>query len=576
MITTNIPTGTSISAVKSKVDVQTASTLVPCTCGDYLQEFVLHREGDTSKFFGFGISHKLDVTFIDLDRKLANAGVKQGNTVKVALGDGTNFDYPYPTLYITELSRNEKSSNITCAAYDLLYQANYITVSEVNISYPITVRDMMRKCAEALGLSFAETSGIPTALLETQFTEALNFNGDEPLRTLLDALAEFTQSIYHVKRISDTADRLVFKQLSKDGDPVLTVDKEMYFELTTLTPRTLTGLCHATELGDNLNTPDESGVVQIMRDNPLYSMNPNTPTLLNEAAERMSGFTIHQLECEWDGNHCLEIGDKVAFVTEDDSTVFTYIINDVIEYQGFLNEITSWEYTEEDSTASNPTNIGDKINQTIARVDKVNKEITLMATDVTETKTELAELKLTTDDIVLRVEAVESKDLDFDISEDEDFIALTEKVSKLELTDSEIRASVSAVEQSNTNRVDSLSSEITALTKEVNLKLTSEDVTIAINKSLTEGVDKVVTSTKKYTFDDTGLNVGSSDSSISTTITEDGMRINRAGQEVLRADNEGVKAEDLHATTYLIIGENSRLEDWQNRYTACFWLGGND
>lgn len=575
MIITNIPPDTSISAVKSKVDVQTASTLVTCTCGDYLQEFVLHREGDTSKFFGFGISHKLDATFIDLDRKLANAGVKQGNTVKVALGDGTNFDYPYPTLYITELSRNEKSSNITCAAYDLLYQANYITVSEVNISYPITVRDMMRKCAEALGLSFVETFDIPTTLLETQFTEALNLNGDEPLRTLLDALAEFTQSIYHVKRISDTADHLVFKQLSKDGDPVLTVDKEMYFELTTLTPRTLTSLCHATELGDNLNTPDESGNVQIMRDNPLYSMNPNTPTLLNEAAERMSGFTIHQLECEWDGNHCLEIGDKVAFVTEDDSTVTTYIINDVIEYQGFLNEITSWEYTEEDSTASNPTNIGDKINQTIARVDKVNKEITLMATDVTETKTELAELKLTTDDIVLRVEAVENQEFDLDIENDENFIALTEKVSKLELTDSEIRASVSAVEQSNTNRVDSLSSEITALTKEVNLKLTSEDVTIAINKSLTEGVDKVVTSTKKYTFDDTGLNVGSSDSSISTTITEDGMRINRAGQEVLRADNEGVKAEDLHATTYLIIGENSRLEDWQNKYTACFWLGGN-
>lgn len=573
MINTNIPTGTSISAVKSKVDVQTASALVTCTCGDYLQEFVLHREGDTSKFFGFGVSHKLDATFIDLDRKLTD--IKQGNTVNVALGDGTNFDYPYPTLYVTELARNEKSSNITCAAYDVLYKANFITVSELDLSYPITVRSLIQKCANALGLSAAVTTSLNASLLSISFAEALNLNGDEPLRTLLDALAEFTQSIYCIQRNNNT-DCLVFKALSKNGDPVLTVTKEMYFELTTLTPRTLTGLCHATELGDNLNTPDESGVVQIMRDNPLYALNPNTATLLDQAAERMSGFTIHQLECEWDGNHCLEIGDKVAFVTEDDNTVFTYIINDVIEYQGFLNEITSWEYTQEDSTASNPTNIGDKINQTIARVDKVNKEITLMATDVTETKTELAELKLTTDDIVLRVEKVENQDFDLDITNDENFIALTEKVSKLELTDSEIRASVSAVEQSNTNRVDSLSGEITALTKEVNLKLTSEDVTIAINKSMAEGVDKVVTSTKKYTFDDTGLNVGSSDSSINTTITEDGMRINRAGQEVLKADNEGVKAEDLHATTYLIIGENSRLQDWQNRYTACFWLGGND
>ena len=568
MITTNIPTGTSISAVKSKVDVQTASTLVTCTCGDYLQEFVLHREGDTSKFFGFGISHKLDAIFIDLDRKLADAGVKQGNTVNVALGDGTNFDYPYPTLYVTELARNEKSSNITCAAYDILYKANFITVSELGLSYPITVRALMEACGGALGISILRTFDIDASLLDKEFTEPLNLNGDEPLRTLLDALAEFTQSIYYIER-GVSADHLVFKRLNKDGDPVLTVDKEMYFELTTLTPRTLTGLCHATELGDNLTTPDDSGVVQIMRDNPLYAMNPNTATLLDEAAERMSGFTIHQLDCEWDGNHCLEIGDKVAFVTEDDTTVTTYIINDVIEYQGFVNEITSWEYTQEDTTAANPTNIGDKINQTIARVDKVNKEVTLMATDVTETKTELAELKLTTDDIVLRVEAVENQDFDLDIENDENFIALKERVSTLEISDTEISAKVSATEEV----VKSTNANVETLTNEVNLKVSAEDVTIAITNTLNEGIDKVVTSTKKYTFDDTGLNVRSSDNSISTTITEDGMSIERAGSEVLTANNEGVKAEDLHATTYLIIGNNSRLEDWQGNYTACFWIG---
>ena len=568
MITTNIPTGTSISAVKSKVDVQTASTLVTCTCGDYLQEFVLHREGDTSKFFGFGISHKLDAIFIDLDRKLADAGVKQGNTVNVALGDGTNFDYPYPTLYVTELARNEKSSNITCAAYDILYKANFITVSELGLSYPITVRALMEACGGALGISILRTFDIDASLLDKEFTEPLNLNGDEPLRTLLDALAEFTQSIYYIER-GVSADHLVFKRLNKDGDPVLTVDKEMYFELTTLTPRTLTGLCHATELGDNLTTPDDSGVVQIMRDNPLYAMNPNTATLLDEAAERMSGFTIHQLDCEWDGNHCLEIGDKVAFVTEDDTTVTTYIINDVIEYQGFVNEITSWEYTQEDTTAANPTNIGDKINQTIARVDKVNKEVTLMATDVTETKTELAELKLTTDDIVLRVEAVENQDFDLDIENDENFIALKERVSTLEISDTEISAKVSATEEV----VKSTNANVETLTNEVNLKVSAEDVTIAITNTLNEGIDKVVTSTKKYTFDDTGLNVRSSDNSISTTITEDGMSIERAGSEVLTANNEGVKAEDLHATTYLIIGNNSRLEDWQGSYTACFWIG---
>ena len=516
MITTNIPNSTSISAIKSKVDVQTESALVTCTCGDYLQDFVLHREGDTSKFFGFGISHKLDASFIDLDRQLT--GIKQGNTVSVALGDGTNFDYPYPTMYVTELARNEKTNNITCVAYDALYKANYYTVSELNLTYPTTVHALMQACASALGLSVVETIDVVVALRDTEFTETLNFNGDEPIRVLLDAIAEFTQSIYYI----NNQNTLVFKRLNKDGDPVLTVDKEMYYELTTLTPRTLTGLCHATELGDNLTTSDDSGVVQIMRDNPLYDMNPNTAILLDEAAERMSGFTIHQLECEWDGNHLLEVGDKVAFVADDGSTATTYIINDVIEYQGFINEITSWEYTEEDSTASNPTNIGDKINQTYAKVDKVDKEITLLVGDIEGTKSELSTLKLTSDEITASVKAV--------------------------------------------------SADIETLTEEVSLKVDSEAVSIVVGQVLSEGVDKVVTASKKYTFDDNGLEISSDDSEIKTLITEDGMQIYKNSSEVLTADNQGVKATDLHARTYLIIGENSRLEDKGNR-TACFWIG---
>lgn len=531
MITTNIPNSTSISALNAKVDVFTDSALVTCTCGDYLQDFVLHKEGDTSKFFGFGVSHKLDVSFIDLDRKLTN--IKKGNMVRVALGDGTNFDYPYPNLYITELARNEKTNNITCVAYDSLNKSNFIPVSQLKIgSYPAKISDYAQAIVDALNIDGVRYIGnIDKDLFDTKFAEPLNLSGDEPVRVLLDAIAEFTQTIYYMAReriVNELTgaireyESLVFKGLSKDGDPVLTVDKEMYFELTTLTPRTLTGLCHATELGDNLATSDDSGVVQIMRENPFYDMNPNTATLLDEAAARMSGFTIHQLECEWDGNHLLEIGDKVAFVADDGSTATTYIINDVIEYQGFINEITSWEYTQEDSTAANPTNIGDKINQTYAKVDKVNKEITLLVSDVR---------------------------------------ANADSISSLKLTSDEINASVKTV-----------SADIETLTEEVGLKVNADAVSIVVQQTLSEGVDRVVTASKKYTFDDDGLEISSGDSEITTLITEDGMKIYKNTEEVLTADNQGVKATDLHARTYLIIGENSRLEDKGNR-TACFWIG---
>ena len=45
---------------------------------------------------------------------------------------------------------------------------------------------------------------------------------------------------------------------------------------------------------------------------------------------------------------------------------------------------------------------------------------------------------------------------------------------------------------------------------------------------------------------------------------------------VLTANNQGVDAKNLHATTYLIIGGNSRMESVTEdgtKRTAVFWIG---
>ena len=159
----------------------------------------------------------------------------------------------------------------------------------------------------------------------------------------------------------------------------------------------------------------------------------------------------------------------------------------------------------------------------------------------------------------------------------EDTTETKEVTNQLVVDTKGISATVYNLEQTTRSSIDSLSESVETLTKQVSLAITQDDVTIAVNKALTEGVDKVTTSSKKYTFDDTGLNVSSGDSNISTKITEDGMQISRGSNKVLTASNEGVEAEDLHATTYLIIGDNSRFENWKRnnkQRTACFWIGG--
>jgi hypothetical protein len=137
------------------------------------------------------------------------------------------------------------------------------------------------------------------------------------------------------------------------------------------------------------------------------------------------------------------------------------------------------------------------------------------------------------------------------------------------MTTEEINGSVTSI----TKTLDESTNEIETLKKSVELKMSDEDFNIKISKEMEKGAKKVVTDTG-FSFDADGLTVSKSDSEMSTTITEDGMRVYRGNTAVLTANNTGVDATNLHATTYLIIGTNSRFEDYGRNRTGCFWIGG--
>ena len=838
----------STSAVKAKVELYSGTTLAnTCTCSDFLQDFTVSREGDMSKFFGFGICQKLSLTLVDLYRNLT---VTSDNHTKVYLGDGTNFDLPFPIFYITEVNRDEKNNSITATAYDRLNEASKHTYEELNLSTPYTFKALSEAISAVLGLSLniENDNGSFDKVIETA-----NLEGKENLRQILDNIAECTQTIYFI----NYQNKLTFKRLDKDGEAVHTITKDLYFELDTKTNRRLSAICNATELGDNVeSSTGQTGTTQYVRNNPFWELDTNIGSILDSVIADIGGLTIGQFNCDWDGDYRLEIGDKIDLVTEDNGKVTSYVLSDNITYDGTLNEITEWIFTENDTeTASNPSTLGERLNQTYARVDKVNKEIELLVSDVSENSSSIAEIKVDLEGIDLTLkqhqdtfESLEIPDitdlenqvethteqisqiqLDIDsinlgvaenttqisnvkntadantasinthsgrldgldsatsslnesvssnsskisgieidlsgikssVSEQETKITTLEgtteditealeqdaekissletatgnlkvtveenssKIGTLEVTTDNINASINqantkittledttnglteTVEENSTkigqlqvttdninatvsnqeskittlegttsthsgqisdleSETGSLSSEvdglqstteslvstteehtsqisqlqidtssinatvseqntkittletttgelvsttethtqeistlqlntdsiaatvsnvqsnietsheainenIETLTKEVNLRVTAEDVDIAINSTLENGVDKVTTTTG-YTFNSDGLTVSKSDSEISTTISEDGMTIERSGSEVLVADNTGVRAEDLHATTYLIIGDNSRFEDRGSR-TACFWMG---
>lgn len=147
------------------------------------------------------------------------------------------------------------------------------------------------------------------------------------------------------------------------------------------------------------------------------------------------------------------------------------------------------------------------------------------------------------------------------------------RLSDLEINTNTISATVQRVQTETKTTLDGVEQSISELTQQVNLSMTSEQVNIAIEQKLADGVETVKTATG-FTFDEEGLTVSKTGSEMTTQITEDGMTVRRNNDQVLVADSQGVQATNLHANTYLIIGGKTRLEAYGTNRVACFWIGG--
>lgn len=518
----------SVRHIQSKVEFYNGSTLATTVKStDNLMELTVARAGERGKLFGFGVCQQATVRILDTT---GNLNITKGEKLRTYFNADNSDDYTRvcPSFFVKDAIRAENANIITVTAYDALDSSVSHVFNDLGMSTPYTLKSVVERISSLLGL----TTNITDTAFDLSYPNGANLQGTETLRAVLNAIAEVTQTIYYI----DHNDELVFKRLDKLASPVIDINKNDYFELQTALPVTISKIMHVTELGDNMHAGDDTGICQYVRNNPFWENRADLGTLLQEALNRVYGLTIVPYNLNWRGQYLTEICDKISFANKKGNMVDSYLLDDIIHYTGGMVETSTWEYTPESEriSASNPATLGDKLNQTFAKVDKVNKEITLLVSDAENTKSELSALQLTSD---------------------------------------EIAATVSSLETTTNSNMEALTYDIETLSKEVSLKVSSDNIAFVVQQALNEGVDRVVTSAKEYTFDDTGLNISTPDSEISTQITEDGMKIYKNTTEVLTADNKGVKATDLHAVTYLLIGENSRLEDKDGNRTACFWIG---
>ena len=115
------------------------------------------------------------------------------------------------------------------------------------------------------------------------------------------------------------------------------------------------------------------------------------------------------------------------------------------------------------------------------------------------------------------------------------------------------------------------------LSTTVSQKVSAEDVSITVNETLNNGVDKVEIKETGYVFDSSGLHINKTGSGISNLLDNTGMYVERDGIDILTANSEGVIATDLHAKTYLKIGSGDGrclFTDYDVNRIGCFWTGG--
>lgn len=612
-------------SITAKVELYDGSTLLSSYKStdpfNPISSIVIDRVGG-KKFFGFGVCQDLEVKLLDKERAI---NINKHNIFKVSFGVNDSYVDTTPLFYVYDVIRDENTNGLTVKAGDAIYYSRSHTLAEIALPTSYNISYLNTQIANLLGLT-VRYEGLSEDDVSLTYTyQTPNFEGTENLRAVLDTIAEATQTIYFV----NCQQELVFSRLSNAAEPVLTINKSDYFTLKDSDQVTLTKIVKATALGDNVSiTVDGEGKTQYVRDNPFWELENDIGNILNNAKNAVGGLTLTQFDCDWRGNYLLEPTDKISIVTKDNKTITSYVLSDKITYTGGIKSHTLWEYADnEHETASNPVGIVENLNKTYARVDKAKQEITLQIEnsiskvegemskleenvlskvdkDIENVDAQITQLKLTTGNITATVASQEEK-----ISTLTDSVTglqsenkqLTEQIGSLTVKDEEILAQVSSLEQSTTTAVNNLDSKVDSVVSEnaalkltsesiqasvakldssvytvmeqVNTKVTHEDVTISIEKALEQGIESVTTKTG-FTFNEEGLHVSKSGSEMTTTVTEDGIRVLRNYSEVLTANNTGVKAEDLHATTFLIIGDNSRFEDYGSR-TGCFWIGGN-
>lgn len=378
-----------------------------------IKKFKIDSTPVNGKWFGISYSQQLDVTFIDPTKSIS---VARGDTLKVSLiAGGTQVDYP--TYYVENSVRDEKTGDLSAVGFDIMAKANNIMFtlpSNFNSLYPTgaTFDDLCNLAGQALGCNVAIVGNIglyPSTDGEYKYRwrkDKINI-GEEgiTLREFIIDLAEVSGRMAYI----NSNDYLLFRGISGGAGTTSStinfqaqahqnVDKSKYFEFSSDNFVVLSGISHTNELNDTVTITagsDAGGAHQILYDNVFLSLlsDSEIQAILNNIyTEIKKAYYPYQLT--WRGSPALEIGDTLWIAQKNCETPVEqwtsstpgilkdcFYLSETLEYNGGLRGTCEWQWDPSQNVENvSPTNVSDSARTTRAIVDKQNGKITLAVT----------------------------------------------------------------------------------------------------------------------------------------------------------------------------------------------------
>ena len=436
------------------------------------------------------------------------------------------FQFGKYKVYSDVPSGDRNYRNIT--AYDSMYDIINADVSDWynTLEFPMTQKTFRDSFFKYLGIAQEEVALIHDELELEKTISGTGISG----KTIISAICELNGVFGHINRSGDFA----YISLATEFTETIEIEYCVSCEYEDFNTSIISKLQIRQGESDVGTIVGEGTNCYIIDNNFLVygKATEEMESIANITFEKIKNISYTPFKAEVKGNPCFEVGDAIVLQTRN-KEINSYILERTLSgIQSLKDSIESkgtYEYKE-------------KVNSLKKDIQQIKGKTNVLERNLESTRSEITDIEAGLN-------------------------------TKIEQNTETINASVQRIETSTNEAIESVNGDIETLTKKVEATMTAEDVKLEIQSELDNGVDKVTTSTG-FTFDDVGLTVSKSDSEMSTQITEDGMAVRKNDETVLTANSNGVDATNLHATTYLIIGENSRFEDYGNRRTGCFYIGG--